>query len=191
MANESGYWNETLGPNSAMLADEGSVTPTTTSKALWAPVNVGAAGALRANFWAPGRTVRLTAAVKLLVGATPGNIVFGMGYGSATSPDAPACIVTSTARAGLNATGLAIITGYAQCRTDGTAGTLSMWGFATVDQACIAAANQPILFPAAGVTVVSTIDTTVGTNALTFQMNYSGGTPGTLVTVGLDLAVLN
>jgi hypothetical protein len=190
-ANESGFWNETLGPNSAMLADEGSVTPVTTMKAMWAPVNLGAAGALRANFWYPGRAVRLTAAVKLVVGATPGNIAFAMAYGSATAPDAPACIVSSTARAGIAATGLAILTGYAQCRTDGTAGTLSMWGMAHVDQASVAAASQPFIFPAAGVTVVSTIDTTVGTNALTFQTSYSGATPGTVVLVGLDLAVLN
>lgn len=191
MANESGNWNESLGPGSAMVADEGNVTPTTTMKALWAPVNVGMAGALRANFWFPGRAVRLSAAVKLAVGATPGNISFGMGYGSATSPDAPACIVTSTARAGINATGMAVLVGYAQCRTDGTAGTLSMWGTAVVDQASIAAANQPIVFPANGTTVVSTIDTTVGTNALTFQASYSGGTPGTVALLGLDLAVLN
>ena len=94
---EGGFWNESLGPDSAMVADEGAVTPTTTLKALWAPVNVGMAGALRANFWRPGRRVRLTAYVKLVVGATPGNILFSMCYGSATAPDASSGSASSPA----------------------------------------------------------------------------------------------
>src|SRR6266702_6679462 len=63
-ANESGNWNETLGPNAASIADETGVTLTTTNKALWATVNMGMVGALRANFFTPGRMVRLIAFVK-------------------------------------------------------------------------------------------------------------------------------
>lgn len=192
MAGESIYWNESIGPGSASVADEGNVTPTTTAKAIWAPVNVGAAGALRAGFWIPGRAVEMRATVKLAIGATPGNITASMAYGSATSPDNPACIVSSVARAATaSQTVTSIWYGFAKCRTDGTAGTLSMSGFMVADLAGIASTSQPLVFPNGGTTVVSTIDTTVGTNALTFQVTYSGATPGTVALLDLDLRVLN
>jgi len=189
-AGESIYWNESIGPGSASIADEGNVTPTTTMKAFWNPVNVGQAGALRANFWQPGRMVRVMAAVKLAIGATPGNIAFGMGFGSATTPDNPACIVTSTAKAGTaSQTVTAFLIGVQKCRSDGTAGTLSQAGFCITD--AVAIATNANTFPSGGTTVVSTIDTTVGTNCSTFQTSYSGATPGTVALLELDLAVLN
>jgi hypothetical protein len=72
--------------------------------------------------------------------------------------------------------------GYATCRSIGTAGTLSMWGFVHADLSVMLSTVQPLVFPSNGVTVVSTIDTTVGTNGLFFEYLTSAGTDSILAT---------
>lgn len=166
------------------IADSAGITLTTTHKALWVP----ALTILPANYWTVGKCVKLTAAVKISSGVA-GNYTFAMGYGAG---DNPAPIVQSAARAYVASVGpfLTFWQGYATCRSIGTAGTLSMWGMVYVDLALMLSTNQPNVFPQNGTTVVSTIDTTVGTNALTFQMIASAGTH-TATTVGLLMEALN
>jgi len=65
-----------------------------------------------------------------------------------------------------------------------------MWGMAIADLAAMLSTNQPNIFPNDGVTVVSTIDTTVGTNALSFQASMSAGTD-TIVATNIILEALN
>ena len=167
-----------------VTADQSGVTLTTSHKALWSP----ALTILPANYWTVGKTVKLTAAVKLSSG-TAGNYTYAMAYGAG---DNPAPIVASAARAYVASVGpfLTFWQGYAVCRSIGTAGTLSMWGTAITDLALQLSTAQPNVFPQNGTTVVSTIDTTVGTNALTFQMIASAGTH-TATTVGLLMEALN
>jgi hypothetical protein len=85
----------------------------------------------------------------------------------------------------------ALIKGYAQCRSTGTVGTLSMWGEVIVDLAGMLSTAQPNVFPSGGVTVVSTIDTTATGNGLYFQMNRSGSTAETVQVVGLAMEAMN
>lgn len=162
-----------------LIADQASVTLAATMKTLWA---VGAASPtiLPANYWTLGKTVKLTALLKWTSG-TAGNVSAGMCYGAA---DAPACNVSHTARAAIASVGpfSAFIEGYATCRSIGTAGTLSMWGTIIYDLALVLSTSGPNVFPPAGVTVVSTIDTTVGTNALSFQASRSAGTDSVVAT---------
>lgn len=169
-----------------LIADESAaITLATTQKALWIPNKT----ILPAGYWTVGKTVKLTAAVKLVTDGTAGNYVFAMAYGAG---DAPAPIVISASRAAVvSFTGLCIIEGYAVCRSTGTAGTLSMWGKAVPELGAVLSTAQPILFPTLGVTVVSTIDTTVGTNALTFQLQRSGAGVYTSTLVGLVMEALN
>jgi len=169
------------------IIDESAITLATTQKALW-PV---ARTILPANAWYVGKTYKITAALKLVTDGTAGNYVFGMGYGAG---DAPAVIVISASRAAVvSFTGLAIMEGYATCRSlgVGTAATLSMWGIIVPELGAVLSTNQPILFPTAGTTVVSTFDPTVGTNALTFQAQRSGAGVYTITTVGLFMEALN
>jgi hypothetical protein len=73
----------------------------------------------------------------------------------------------------------------------GASGTLSMWGHVFPDLTGMLSTVQPLVFPTAASTVVSTIDTTVGTNALTFQAQRSGAGVWTAALVGLDVEVCN
>lgn len=170
------------------VADLGSITLATTQKCMWTP-GVTSPTILPANYWTLGKTIKLTAFLKLVTGTTPGNYVFGMCYGAA---DAPGAIVVSVARAAVaSQTFGAFIQGYATCRSVGSAGTLSMWGMVLVDLVGQLSTNQPSVFPSAGVTVVSTIDTTVGTNGLYFTMSRSGSTVETVVATSLLMEALN
>lgn len=170
-----------------LIADQSSVTLATTMKALWA-VGASSPSILPANYWTLGKTVKLTANLKWTAG-TAGNVQFGMAYGAA---DAPTAVVATVARAKIASVGPfgVFIEGYATCRSIGTAGTLSMWGTAIADLGIMLSTAQPNIFPSGGVTVVSTIDTTVGTNALFFEMNMSAGTD-TVVTTDLLVEAIN
>lgn len=176
------YYRDTRQPFT--LADQSGITLTTTAKALWSPTLT----ILPANYWTVGKLVKLTAFIKWSSG-TAGNYTFAMAYGAGDNPGA---IVTSVARAYIASVGPfgVFIQGYAQCRSIGTAGTLSMWGMAFPDLGIVLSTAQPSVFPSNGTTVVSTIDTTVGTNALTFQAIASAGTH-TMTTVGLVMEALN
>ena len=156
-----------------LTADQTAVTPTTTMKNIWAN-GASSPTILPANYWTVGKTVRLTAHFKLTTG-TAGNSQFAMAYGAA---DAPAAVVATVARAKIASVGpfAGIIQGYATCRTTGTAGTLSMCGYVIADLGVFLSTVQPFIFPSDGTTVVSTIDTTVGTNSLFFEYLTSAGT---------------
>ncbi len=162
-----------------LIADQSAVTPTTTQKSVWA---VGASNPciLPANYWTLGKTLRLTANLKLTTG-TAGNSTFAMAYGAA---DAPACVVSSATRAKIASVGPfgMFMQGYATCRSIGTAGTLSMWGITQPDLGVFLSTSSPFVFPSTGVTVVSTMDTTVGTNGLMFEYMTSAGTDSILAT---------
>lgn len=179
------YYVDTRQP--FITADQGAITPTTTQKALWA---VGAASPtiFPANFWTVGRKVRLTANLKITTG-TAGNSTFAMAYGAA---DAPACVVVTATRAKIASVGPfgCFIQGYATCRSIGTAGTLSLHGFAAPDLGAFLSTTDNWVFPSNGTTVVSTVDTTVGTNALFFEYATSAGTDS-IVTTDIHIEVMN
>jgi hypothetical protein len=168
-----------------IVVDESAITLASTQKALWAPART----ILPANYWRVGKVVKLTAFCKATTGATPGNYAYAMAYGSG---DAPTPIVASVARAAVaSQTNIPLtIEGYMECRSIGAAGTCRMWGKAFADLALQLSTNQPNLFPSSAPADV-TIDTTVGTNAVTFQMSRSGSTAETVTTVGLLFEALN
>lgn len=171
------------------VTDFGSITPTTTQKMLWTPGAGNPLGNFPANYWTLKKTVKLTAAFKWTSG-TAGNIAFGMAYGAA---DAAAVNVVSATHAAIASVGpfLVFAEGYATCVSVGTAATLSMWGmvFFPIDLMLSTVGNN-MGFPNAGVTVVSTFDSTVATNGLFFQALRSAGTD-TIVPVGVKLEALN
>ena len=155
------------------------MTLAATQKMLWA-TGASSPTILPANYWTVGKTVRLTAFLKITTG-TAGNWIVGMAYGAA---DAPAANVVSRTFAKIASVGpfSGFIQGYARCRSTGTAGTLSMMGMFYPSLDVVLSTVQPITFPNNGTTVVSTIDTTVGTNALSFQASNSAGTDSVVAT---------
>lgn len=172
------------------LADFGNITLATTQKMLWTPGAGNPMGNFPANFWFPGRAVRLSAALKWTSG-TAGNIAFGMAYGAA---DAALVNVVTATKAAIASVGPFLVNavGYAVCRTDGTAGTLSMWGVVHFPiDLMLSTVGGSLGFPSAGGTVVSTFDSTVSTNGLFFQALRSAGTD-TVAPVGIPIIeVLN
>lgn len=167
------------------LADFGNITLAATQKMLWTPGAGNPMGNFPANFWWPGRAVRLSCAFKFTSG-TAGNWAFGMAYGAA---DAAAVNVVSATKAAIASVGPFLVnaTGYAVCRSDGTAATLSMWGVVHFPiDLMLSTVGGSLGFPSAGGTVVSTFDSTVGTNGLFFQCLRSAGTD-TVTPVGIPL----
>lgn len=179
------FYRDTRQPFS--VADLTGTTLTTTQKMLWA---TGAASPtiLPANYWTLGKTVKLTANIKWTAVANTNALTMGMAYGAA---DAPAAIVLSSAITPVSSTTTfsVFMQGYATCRSIGTAGTLSMWGVALAPIGLVAAGN--ITWPTAGVTVVSTIDTTVGTNALSFTAARATAGTDTVLATNLLMEALN
>ena len=173
-----------------ITADQTGVTLATTQKMLWA---TGAASPtiLPANYWTVGKTVKITANLKWTAVANANAITLGMAYGAA---DAPACISLSSAVVPVSSTSVfsVFIEGYATCRSIGTAGTLSMFGMAIAPAGLVAASVGGLFtWPSAGVTVVSTIDTTVGTNALSYTAARATTAGDTVVATNIYMEALN
>lgn len=178
-----GYRNLRLA--SHILVDESAVTLATTMKALWPAART----ILPANFWYPGKTIKLTAFGKATTDGTAGNYVFELGYGTG---DAPTPLVAGATVAGTISQTNVTWTAYAymECRTVGATGTVRMWGQWSPAVALVASTLSPYLFPSATPADV-TIDTTVGTNAPTFQLQRSGVGVWTATTTALIVEELN
>src|SRR5439155_2027056 len=168
-----------------IVVDEAAITLATTMKALWLP----AVTILPANYFRVGKVVKLTTFGKATTDGTAGNYIFEMAYGSG---DAPTPLVAGATVAGTvsqtNVTWTAW--GYAECRSRGPTGTLRMWGQWSPVVALLASTLQPYLFPNATPADV-TIDTTVGTNALDFQLDRSGAGVWSATTTGILFEALN
>lgn len=181
------YYNDLRLP--FVVADATAVTPTTTAKPMWNSGSVAASPTiLPANYWTIGKTVKLEAFVKLTTG-TAGNSTFSMAYGSVDAPTAVVSTASAAKIASVGPFGIYIV-GFATCRSTGTAGTLSMWGMVHPALGVFLSTVQPFVFPNNGTTVVSTIDTTVGTNHLHFGYLTSAGTDS-IQLVGLAMTALN
>lgn len=172
-----GYLN--LRKTSHILLDETAVALATTMKALWPAART----ILPVNYWVVGKAIELHAFGKATTDGTAGNYVFELGYGSG---DAPTPLVAGATVAGtVSQTNISWEAwAYAECRAIGTSGTLRMWGSWRPAVAVLASTLQPYLFPASAPADVS-IDTTVGTNALTFQLQRSGAGVWTATTTNL------
>jgi hypothetical protein len=174
-----------------VATDLSAITLTTTQKMLWTPGTGNPVGNFPAGYWGfKGKSVKLTAYLKWTSG-TAGNWAVGMAYGAA---DAAAANVVSATKAAIASVGpfLVKMEGYATLASDpGTAASLSMVGMAHFPiDLMLSTVGANLGFPSAGVTVVSTIDTTVGTNGLFFQALRSAGTD-TVVPVMVKLEALN
>lgn len=172
-----------------VIADLGNITLTTTQKMLWTPGAGNPLGNFPANYWTVGKTVKLTMLAKWTSG-TAGNIAFGMAYGLA---DAAAVNVVSATRAAIASVGPFLVRaeGYAICRSTGTAATMSLCGFVDFPiDLMLSTVGGSFGFPSAGGTVVSTFDSTLGTNGLFFQALRSAGTD-TVAPVWVGIEALN
>jgi hypothetical protein len=179
------YYVDTRQP--FQIADLASITLAATQKCCWTPGSTSPT-LVPAGYFTVGKIVRLTANLKITNG-TAANLTFGMCVGVG---DAAAVNVSTTARALVASVGpfSCFMQGYAQCRSVGTAGTISLWGLAVYDLAGMLSTAQPNVFPANGTTVVSTLDTTLATTGVYFQMSCSAGTT-TVVATNVIMEAMN
>lgn len=168
-----------------IVVDESAITLATTQKALWAPART----ILPANYWRVGKVVKLSAFGKATTDGTAGNYVFEMGYGSG---DAPTPLVIGATVAGtVSQTNVTWrMEGYMECRAIGATGTCRMWAETRPVVALLASTLQPYLMPNATPADI-TINTTIGTEAVTFQWQRSGAGVWTATTTGLLFEALN
>jgi len=172
------------------VADDAGITAATTMKALWAPAVSNSPTLLPANYFTVGKILKLTANIKHTAVANTNNITWGFGLGTA---DAAACHVTTVASAALSSTTTFdyVMQGWATCRSTGTAGTMSLFGFLNPPVGLVASTVATGLsFPSAGVTVVSTLDTTAATT-IWFEFQRATTAGDTILATNIILEALN
>ena len=170
-----------------LILDQTAITLATTQKALWPyPLTL-----LPANYWVPGKTIKLTSFGKATTDGTAGNYIFGMGYGAS---DAPAATTVGATTAGVvsrtNDTWMAQT--YTTCRAtgSGSTGTLMTHGIWTPVITLMLSTLQPYIIPAT-LPATNGIDTTVGTNSLVHILDRSGAGVWTTAVTGLYVEALN
>lgn len=166
---------------SRLTADESPITLATTQKALWLPAKT----LIPTGLWEPNKVFQLTAFGKATTDATAGNYVFEMAYGAGDAPTPNATGATVAGSTGQTNISW-IAQGWMEVRSIGTAAVARMWGFWKPAVALLASTLQPYIFPSSAPADIS-VDTTVSTNAITFQLQRSSTGVWTATTTGLIL----
>lgn len=176
------YYRDTRVP--ILVADNAAVTLSTTALDLWL---VAQFSTLPANYWTPGKTIKMTAFGKITTVLTPGNLVASLSSNAAvnTSLVSSAAIALTASQTNLSWR----MEGYITCRSIGTAGTMQMHGHFFANNAVVASTSNPILIPASAPTTV-TQDTTVA-SAARMEVSRSGSTAETMQTTALYIEALN
>jgi len=175
----SGY--RSLKPEMHPLQDEASITLTTTMKLLWPAART----ILPANYWKPGKIVRLEAFGKATTDVTAGNYVFEASLGVG---DAPAGLAAGATVAGTvsrtNDTWTAWA--YFECVSIATPSTAKfrIWGEWRPVVSLLASTLQPYLFPATAPADI-TVDASLATSSLGFQLQRSGAGVWTALTTNI------
>ena len=133
-----------------IVTDIPAVTMAATAKAIYPASAFPVLGGQYFN--RPGKALKISMWLKLVLGATPGNFSFQPMWGTGADANGTVTCVTGTPVA-LNASVTKCI--YAEfvtrCLTTGTAGTLQTTGWAVADGLLITAGTlNPILIPTAG-----------------------------------------
>jgi hypothetical protein len=171
-----------------LVTDLTAITMAATAKALYPAAAFPVLGGQYFN--RPGKAIKISMWLKLVLGATPGNFSFNIHWG--TGADANGTLIC-TAGTPVALTASVTKCGYAEfvirCLTTGTAGTLQATGVAWFDPAIIASTLQPILVPTAGAAASAALDLTAA-NIVSVQALQSG-TAGTIQVQSLLVEALN
>jgi len=175
------FYNDTR--ESFVVGDVSPVTMAATAKALYPASNFPSL----TGFWNRiGKTLRIQAWLKLVLGGTPGNISFNVHWGTGADANGTLVCVAGTPVA---LTGSVTKCGYldliVRCLTTGPTGTLQAVGIATFDPAIVASTLQPIVFPAGGGAASAALDLTAA-NIVSVQALQSG-TAGTIQVQHLEV----
>jgi len=169
-----------------LISDQGQVTLATTNKALIPASELPAFGA---NYFIPGKKVRMRAFGKISTILTPGNGQFAFYWGSGA--DATGTILASSTAQALvasqtNLSWMFDVTVTCRARGSGTNGSLFLSGFALFSEGVSVA---HILIPGSAPAAVG-VDTTVA-NVISPQFNRSGSTAEVMTLQELEVQALN
>lgn len=171
-----------------IVTDIAAVTMAATAKAIYPAAAFPVLGGQYFN--RPGKAIKISAWMKVVVAGTPGNFSFNLHWG--TGADANGTLIcTAGTPVALTASVTKCIYGewIIRCLTTGTAGTLQATGWAVADPALIAATLNPIMIPTAGAAASASLDLTAS-NIVSVQVLQSG-TAGTIQTQWLQVEALN
>lgn len=171
-----------------LVTDIAAVTMAATAKAVYPAAAFPVLGGQYFN--RPGKAIKISMWLKVVVAGTPGNFSFNLHWG--TGADANGTLIcTAGTPVALTASVTKCI--YAEftvrCLTTGTAGTLQATGWAVADPALIAGTLNPILIPTAGAAASAALDLTAS-NIVSVQVLQSG-TAGTIQCQSLRVEALN
>lgn len=178
-------YRDTRQPN--MVAAQTAITLAATDKLLYP----GSMSAIVANYFWPGKVVKLTVYGAFTTVLTPGNLGQELYFGTA---DAGGTLLGSSAAPALTAsrTSMSVkIEAYCRCRSSGPTGTLFAWalgmygGATTNDLLAVPGVFTPAAVPAA-----TTVDTTAA-SGFNVQIKRSGSTAETFTTHDLLFEALN
>lgn len=171
------------------VTDVTAVTMTTTAKALYPASAFPVLGGQYFN--RPGKAIKISLWMKVVVAGTPGNFSFNVHWGSGADANGTLICVAGTPVA-LNASVTKCL--YAEfvirCITTGTVGTLQATGWCIADGLLITAGTlNPILIPTAGAAASAALDLTAA-NIVSVQALQSG-TAGTIQVQQMQVEALN
>lgn len=170
-------------------SDITAVTLAATNKALYPASNFPVLGGQ--YFARPGKAIRIKLFGRITTALTPGNISFGIYYG--TGADANGVLLASTAAVALSAsqTNLSWEGEFdVTCRTIGSTGTLFATGRVLFNNAVVASTLQPLLLPASAAAASGSCDLTAAL-ILSVQALRSGSTAETMQVHQMQVLALN
>lgn len=170
-------------------ADLPAVTLLSTNSALYTPSNFPILGGQ--YFSRIGKKLRIRLAGRITTAATPGNLTFGIYYGTGAS--ANGVLLASSAALALVAaqTNLSwYCEVFVHCRSIGSTGTLFCLGRSMFNNAVILTASQPILIPASAAVVSAACDL-MAANIISIQAARSGSTVETMQVHDMDVVAMN
>jgi hypothetical protein len=172
-----------------MSSDIGSVTLSTTDKALYAAKDFPILGGSYFGF--VGKMIRIKMFGRMTTGATPGNLTFDVYWG--TGADANGTILQSSTATALvaNGSGLSWEAEFdVRCTAIGSSGTLFVTGSTKFNVGLVLSTAAPILIPNATPATSSAVDLSAA-SIISVQAKRSGNTTETMQIHHLSVIALN
>ena len=171
-----------------LVADLTAVTMAATAKAIYPASNFPVLGP--AYFNRVGKMLKITAWLKMVLGATPGNFSFNLHWGTGADANGTLiCVAGTPVALTASVTKCGKVEFTIRCLSIGATGTLQATGIAHFDPAIIASTLQPILIPTAGAAASAALDLTAA--LIPSVQVLQSGTAGTIQVQQLEVVAMN
>jgi hypothetical protein len=178
------FYNDLREP--AISADVSAVTLATTLKALYPASNFPVLGGQ--YFARVGKKMKIRVFGRLTTGATPGNLVISLLYGTGADANGVTIVSSAATALSINQTNVSWMAEfYVHCRSTGNAGTLFATGHALLNEGAI---TPHLLIPGTAPAVSGACDLTAAL-ILSVQASRSGSTAETMQVHDLEVTALN